>query len=48
MMEFSSLPSLLFFQDGDYTLKVNAKILYADNWIAVSLIPYVQGNEFPD
>ena len=48
MIEFSCLPSLLFFQDGDYTLKLNAKILHADKWIAVSLIPYVQGNESPN
>ena len=48
MIEFSCLPSLLFFQDGDYTLKLNAKLLHADKWIAVSLIPYVQGNEFPN
>lgn len=47
MIEFSSLPSLLFLQDGDYTLSLNAKILYADKWIALSL-PYVDGNEFPN
>lgn len=50
MIEFSSLRSLLFFQDGDCTLKLNAKILYEDKWIAVSLIhvPYVEGNKFPN
>ena len=46
MIEFSCLPSLLFFQDGDYTLKLNAKILHADKWIAVSLIPYYKAMNF--